>query len=47
MKEREEKRAEKPDQAMAKGKPSGGGDGRLGTIRRRQIVGAMQQHLCV
>ena len=46
MKEREKERAEKLDQAMVEGKPSDGG--KLGTIRRRQIVGAMQRLiLCV
>ena len=38
MKEREKKRAKKPDQAAAKGKPSGGGDSILGTVRRWQIL---------
>ena len=35
MKEREKERAEKPNQAVAKGRPSGsgGGDSRLGTVR--------------
>ena len=32
MKEREKERAEKPNQAVAKGRPSGGG-GRLGIVR--------------
>ena len=38
MKEREKKRAKKPDQAAAKGKPSGGGDNILGTVRWWQIL---------
>ena len=33
MKERENRRAEKPDQVVAEGRPSGGGSGRLGTVR--------------
>ena len=36
MKERENRRAEKPDQVVAEGRPSGGGGGgcgRLGTVR--------------
>ena len=37
MKEREKKRAKKPDQAAAKGKPSGGAS-ILGTVRRWQIL---------
>ena len=33
MKEREEERAEKPDQAVAEGKPSSGGGGRLWRVQ--------------
>ena len=34
MKERENRKAEKPDQVVAEGRPSGGGGcGRLGTVR--------------
>ena len=37
MKEREKKRAKKPDQAAAKGKPSGGGDSILGTVTHHWV----------
>ena len=48
MKEREKERAKKPDKAAAEGRPSGGGGGRLGIVKRKQIMGAMQrQILCV
>ena len=41
MKERENGRAEKPDQVVAEGRPSGGGGGggcgRLGTVRASSV----------
>ena len=33
MKEKEKERAEKPDQAVAEGRPSSSDGGRLGTVR--------------
>ena len=33
MKEKEKERAEKPDQAVAEGRPSSNDGGRLGTVR--------------
>ena len=38
MKERERERADKPDQAVVEGRPSGSGGSRLGTVRWQQIL---------